>query len=266
MSIGGGEMKIACVQLDIAFGEPKENFQKVEEKIREAASLGADIVVLPELWNTAFDLTRLEEIADLEGEQTKSLLTRLSKELDMHIVGGSVAIKKGDQFYNTTYVTNSLGELIAEYDKAHLFKLMDEHLYLQAGNEKNLFTLDGVEMGGIICYDLRFPEWTRMHALNGAKVMFIPAQWPDKRMDHWKTLLQARAIENQMIIVAVNRVGEDPNNVFDGNSMVIGPWGEVLWTGANEEVVQIVDINFDEIQDVRERIPVFLDRREELYS
>ncbi|WP_313890863.1 carbon-nitrogen family hydrolase [Psychrobacillus sp.] len=259
-------MKIACVQLDIAFGEPKDNFSKVENKICEAASLGAEIVVLPEMWNTGYDLTRLEEIADVEGIETKNLFSKLSKELQIHIVGGSVSTKKGGKFYNTMYVTNASGELIAEYDKAHLFKLMDEHLYLEAGNEKNLFTLDGIKMGGIICYDLRFPEWTRAHTLNGAKIMFIPAEWPDKRIDHWKTLLQARAIENQSFVVAVNRVGQDPNNTFDGNSMVIAPWGEVLWTGANEETVEIIEVNLAEIEEVRSRIPVFQDRREELYQ
>ncbi|MFJ5769679.1 carbon-nitrogen family hydrolase [Psychrobacillus sp. NPDC093180] len=258
-------MKVACVQLDIVFGEPKENFLKVEEKIREAASLGANTVVLPEMWNTGYDLTRLEEIADVNGEETKKLLSQLSKELNIHIVGGSVSIKKGDKFYNTMYVTNALGEVVGEYDKAHLIKLMDEHLYLEAGSEKNVFTLDGVKMGGIICYDLRFPEWTRAHSLNGAKVMFVPAQWPAKRIDHWKILLQARAIENQSFIIAVNRVGSDPHNEFGGNSMVISPWGEIIWNGANEECIEILDLNLEEIEEIRARIPVFSDRREELY-
>lgn len=266
MSIGGGEMKVACVQLDIVFGKPKENFRNVKEKIREAASLGAKIVVLPEMWNTGYDLTRLDEIADVEGQDTKKLFSQLSKDLKIYIVGGSVSTKKGDKFYNTMYVSSDSGEIVSEYNKAHLFKLMDEHLYLEEGNQKNLFSIDGVEMGGIICYDLRFPEWTRVHVLDGAKVLFIPAQWPDKRIDHWKTLLQARAIENQIFIVAINRVGHDPNNSFNGNSMVIAPWGEVLWVGENEETTHIVDINLNEIDEVRNTIPVFLDRREVLYK
>lgn len=265
MSIGGVEMKIACVQLDIAFGEPKENFKKVETKIREAAEKGAEIVVLPEMWNTAYDLSRLEDIADREGSETKSLLSKLAKELHIHIVGGSVSTKKGNGFYNTMYVANTHGEIVAEYDKAHLFKLMDEHVYLEAGNEKNIFALNDVQMGGVICYDLRFPEWFRALSLNGAKIIFVPAQWPDKRIDHWKILLQARAIENQCFIVGVNRVGEDPNNSFNGNSMVIGPWGELLWTGNNEETIEIVEIEIEEVEKVRQRIPVFQDRREKLY-
>ena len=266
MFVGGDVLKVACVQLDIDFGNPQANFSKVEKKIREAALLGAKIVVLPEMWNTAYDLTRLNEIADVEGEQTKSLFKKLSREYQISIVGGSVSTKKSGEFYNTMYVTNEAGEIVAEYDKAHLFKLMDEHHYLEAGNSKNLFDLAGIQMAGIICYDLRFPEWIRVHTLNGAKIVFVPAQWPDKRIDHWKILLQARAIENQCFIVAVNRVGSDPNNSFNGNSMIIAPWGEVLWVGGNEEMIQIVDVQIEQIEEVRTRIPVFSDRREELYK
>jgi len=233
--------------------------------VRKAAMLNAEIVVLPEMWNTGYDLTNLEEIADVNGEDTKSLLTRLAKELHIHIIGGSVSTKRGNQFFNTMYVVNNIGEVIAEYDKAHLFKLMDEHLYLEAGTDKNIFTLNDVDMGGVICYDLRFPEWFRTHSLAGAKVIFVPAQWPAGRIDHWKILLQARAIENQCFIVAVNRVGEDLNNSFNGNSMVIAPWGEVLWLGAEEETIGLVEINLDEVDEVRKRIPVFQDRRVDIY-
>lgn len=258
-------MRIACVQLNIAFGDPKENFRKVEEKVRKGAMLNAEIVVLPEMWNTGYDLTNLEEIADVNGEDTKSLLARLAKELHIHIIGGSVSTKRGNHFFNTMYVVNNIGKVIAEYDKAHLFKLMDEHLYLEAGTDKNIFTLNDVDMGGVICYDLRFPEWFRTHSLAGAKIIFVPAQWPAGRIDHWKILLQARAIENQCFIVAVNRVGEDLNNSFNGNSMVIAPWGEVLWLGAEEETIGLVEINLDEVDKVRKRIPVFQDRRVDIY-
>ena len=106
------------------------------------------------------------------------------------------------------YTFNRNGELVGEYSKAHLFRLMDEHLYLEAGDEMNRFALDDIEAAGVICYDIRFPEWLRAHALQGAKVLFIPAQWPTPRIDHWKTLLQARAIENQCFVIAVNRISK----------------------------------------------------------
>lgn len=259
-------MKIACIQLDVAFAEPEKNFTAVQNMIERVAKQGAELVVLPEMWNTGYALTKLEHLADIEGERTKKFLSDLARTHHIHIVGGSVSTKKGSYFYNTMYVYTNEGSLVAEYDKAHLFRLMDEHLYLQAGNKENVFTLGSIPAGGLICYDIRFPEWIRAHALAGAKVLFIPAQWPETRIDHWKILLQARAIENQCFVVAVNRTGQDPNNRFNGQSMIIAPWGKILWTGDDSEEIAIVDVDFSEVDEVRSRIPVYEDRRPSLYK
>ncbi|AQQ54461.1 carbon-nitrogen family hydrolase [Planococcus lenghuensis] len=258
-------MKIACIQMDIVFGEPETNFAHVEERMREAAANGADVIVLPEMWNTGYALTQLEELADRDGK-AESFLAAFAKEHGVHIVGGSVSSKKNHGFTNTMYVVNSSGETIAEYDKAHLFGLMDEHIHLESGESANLFELNGIPAGGVICYDLRFPEWLRRHALEGAKVLFVPAEWPAPRIDHWRILLQARAIENQCFIVAVNRVGSDPANEFGGHSMVIAPWGDVRMELGTEEEIGYADITLDEVDEVRGRIPVFDDRREWIYS
>lgn len=265
ISKGGNGMKIGCIQLNVGFGKVDENFARAEEKIRETANQGAEIIVLPEMWNTGYALERLPELADVDGERTKAFLANLAKELSVHIVGGSVATKKGDKFYNTMYTFDKNGELVGEYSKAHLFRLMDEHLYLEAGNEMNRFTLGDIEAAGVICYDIRFPEWLRAHALEGAKVLFVPAQWPTPRIDHWKTLLQARAIENQCFVIAVNRISKKVEN-FNGQSMIIQPWGEVLWVGADDEEVAVIDVDFSIVDEVRGRIPVYDDRRPGLYS
>lgn len=259
-------MKIACIQLDVAFAEPEKNFNNVKTLIEKVANEGAELVVLPEMWNTAYALTELEVLADIEGQRTKKFLSELAQTHNIHIVGGSVSTKKGEHFYNTMYVFTNEGELVAEYDKAHLFRLMDEHLYLKSGSQKNIFKLGDTEAGGVICYDIRFPEWLRAHALAGAKVLFIPAQWPEKRIDHWKILLQARAIENQCFVIAVNRRGEDPNNRFNGQSMVIAPWGKVLWTGSEHDEYGMIDVDFSEVEEVRSQIPVYEDRRPTLYK
>lgn len=258
-------MKVGCIQLNVGFGKVDENFSRAEEKIRETANQGAEIIVLPEMWNTGYALERLPELADEDGVRTKAFLASLAKELSVHIVGGSVATKKGDKFYNTMYTFDKNGELVGEYSKAHLFRLMDEHLYLEAGNEMNRFTLGDIEAAGVICYDIRFPEWLRAHALEGAKVLFVPAQWPTPRIDHWKTLLQARAIENQCFVIAVNRISKKVEN-FNGQSMIIQPWGEVLWVGADDEEVAVIDVDFSIVDEVRGRIPVYDDRRPGLYS
>lgn len=258
-------MKMAIVQMDIAFGEPEKNFLQVDSFISQAAKQDADVIVFPEMWNTGYALKGLETLADKNGEQTKNMLSRLAKQHDMHIVGGSVATKKTQGFFNTMYVANRNGDIVAEYDKAHLFPLMDEPVYMQAGQAKNIFKLDHVECGGVICFDLRFPEWIRAHVLDGAKIMFIPAEWPKQRMDHWEILLQARAIENQCFVVAANRVGSDPDNEYNGHSMIISPWGEVYLSGEEGEGIFYADIPLDEVDRVRNTIPIFHARRPELY-
>ncbi|MGI2328007.1 carbon-nitrogen family hydrolase [Planococcus sp. YIM B11945] len=258
-------MKIACVQMDIAFGNPEANFQQVLSYLEEAAANGADVIVLPEMWNTGYALTELENLAD-SNLRTVAFLQDFAKTHGVHIVGGSVSTKKNDGFYNTMYVVNKTGELISEYDKAHRFGLMDEHIHLNEGQSLGIFELDGTLCGGVICYDIRFPEWIRSQVLNGAKVIFVPAEWPEARIDHWRILLQARAIENQCFVVAVNRVGSDPKNEFGGSSMIIAPWGEIRLDMKKETGIGYCDIELNEVEEVRKRIPVFADRREALYK
>lgn len=258
-------MKIGCIQLNVQFGKVDENYERAEQLIREASALGAEVIVLPEMWNTSYALKDLETLADHNGERTKIFLMQLAQGLQVHIVGGSVAIERGGKFYNTMFTVNNAGEVVGEYSKAHLFRLMDEHLYLEAGDAMNNFSLGEIEAAGVICYDIRFPEWLRAHAINGAKVLFIPAQWPTERIDHWKTILQARAIENQCFVVAVNRTARNPQN-YNGHSMIIEPWGEVLWTGGEDEELAVIDVDFKKVSEVRNRIPVYQDRRPHLYQ
>ncbi|ANU14285.1 Aliphatic amidase amiE [Planococcus halocryophilus Or1] len=258
-------MKIACVQMDIVFGKPEKNYQQVLNYLTEAADNGADTIVLPEMWNTGYALTELNMLAD-NTNRTVEMLKKFAKEKSVNIVGGSVSTEKNNGFYNTMYVVNKKGELVSEYDKAHRFGLMDEHIHLEEGDTLGTFKLDNVVYGGVICYDIRFPEWIRAQALNDAKLIFVSAEWPEPRIDHWRTLLQARAIENQCFIVGVNRIGSDPNNVFGGSTMVIAPWGEIRLDMKKEEGIGYVEIDLQEVEEVRKRIPVFDDRREKLYE
>lgn len=258
-------MKIACAQMNIAYGDPEKNYQAIKCFVSEAAKACADIIIFPEMWNTGYALNQLEALSDPNGAKTKQFLTKLSQDFQIHIVGGSVSTKKADGYYNTMFVANQTGSIVSEYDKVHLFKLMDEHLFMNYGKQRNLFALDDTTCAGVICYDLRFPEWIRAHILDGAKIIFIPAQWPKSRIDHWRILLQARAIENQCFVVAVNRVGSDPFNEFNGQSMVIGPWGDILLENQKEEGLYYVDLNMNEVDRVRQTIPIFQDRRSELY-
>lgn len=260
-------LTISCLQIDIKFGDPIFNYNEVEKKIIQLLKTNdADVIILPELWTTGYDLTRLNEIADVDGEKTVQFLSELAKKYQVNIVGGSIAKKNDTHITNTMFIVNRNGELVHEYSKLHLFKLMDEHHYLQAGNKLGLFELEGIKSSAVICYDIRFPEWIRAHTTRGAEVLFVVAQWPKPRLDHWLTLLKSRAIENQCYVVACNRVGSDPNNVFGGHSLIIDPWGEILAEAGQDEETITATLDFNKVKEVRSQIPIFADRLPSFYD
>jgi len=257
--------KIACIQMDVVFGNPEENYRRTRNQILKAAASKPDIVVLPELWTTGYDLTRLDELADKEADRTIRFLQECALAHSIHIVGGSVARSTPEGIFNTLIIVSSKGKVVKQYDKLHLFQLMNEHHFLQPGKSDGAFLLDGQQCAGFICYDIRFPEWLRVHSAGGAGVLFIAAEWPEPRISHWRALLISRAIENQAYIVAVNRVGSDPANKFGGHSLVINPWGEIIAEAGDQEETLQATINLDLIDNVRKQIPVFQDRRPEFY-
>jgi omega-amidase len=260
------KFKIACLQMDIAFGEPVINYQTAEKLIEKAIMEKPDIIVLPELWTTGYDLTRLDMIADKDAAQTIEFLAQAARKYHVHFVGGSVANQGELGVKNTLLIINKEGELVHQYSKLHLFKLMDEHLYLDAGSEKGLFELEKLLFGGVICYDIRFPEWIRSHTALGAEALFVVAQWPQPRLSHWRSLLIARAIENQCYVIACNRSGGDPNNHFAGHSMIIDPWGEVLAEAGDNEEILTAEIDLKLVKEIRKQIPIFTDRKPEFYK
>lgn len=260
-------LNIACIQSDIVLGEPKVNQYRLEQWMQQAvqAEEKPDVIVLPEMWNTGYALTDIDDLADLQGLESKTWLSGFARRHEVHIVGGSVAQKTGNEVRNTMYTYNRQGELSGEYSKIHLFRLMEEEKYLAAGDQKVTFELEGVQAGASICYDIRFPELARSLALEGARVLFVPAEWPHPRLHHWRTLLTARAIENQMYVVACNRVGVSGKDSFFGHSMIIDPWGEIIAEGGESEEIVTGQIDLSLVEEVRNKIPVFEDRRPGLY-
>jgi omega-amidase len=252
--------------MDIVFGDPIKNYQSAERLIEKAYTGKPDIIVLPELWTTGYDLTRLNEIADLEAVKTIEFLQHAAKKYQVHFVGGSVANQEESGVKNTLLIINKEGKLVHQYSKLHLFKLMDEHVYLEAGSEKGLFHLENHLFAGAICYDIRFPEWIRAHTLEGAEALFVVAEWPAPRLSHWRALLIARAIENQCYVIACNRSGYDPNNQFAGHSLIIDPWGEVIAEAGESEEILSAEIKMDLVNEVRSQIPIFTDRKPEFYK
>lgn len=259
------KFKIACLQMDIAFGNPEKNYETAISLMEKASTENPDVIVLPELWTTGYDLVNLKDQADAEAREASGFLKDSAARYRAHIVGGSVANKTEEGIENTMLVFNKNGEQSGKYSKLHLFQLMDEHLYLAAGKQKGLFSLDSRKFAGLICYDIRFPEWVRAHAIEEVEAMFIVAEWPIQRLEHWRALLIARAIENQCYIIACNRAGSDPNNKFAGHSMVIGPWGDIIAEAGEDQEILNAEIDLDQVIDARSRIPIFADRRPELY-
>ncbi|MCI3920349.1 carbon-nitrogen family hydrolase [Paenibacillus sp. TRM 82003] len=260
-------MRVAVIQMDVTIGEPEMNRERVRARLQEAVSAEAkpDVIVLPEMWNTGYSLENVHDIADDNGEPTTSFVSAFAREHGVHVIAGSVANKTAGGVRNTIFAYDRSGGKSGEYSKLHLFRLMDEEKYLVQGDEPGLLSVDGADAGMMICYDIRFPELARRLALGGAKALFVPAQWPKPRLHHWRTLLQARAIENQMFVIACNRVGTSRGTEFFGHSMIISPWGEVIAEGGEEETILTAELDLAETDRVRGTIPVFQDRRPELY-
>lgn len=256
------------IQCDVALGEPEVNRTKIEEAMERAAHAAEkpDVILLPELWNTGYALTEIGRLADPEGQHNRAWLSAFARRHGIHIIGGSIAENRSGQVYNTMLVFDRNGDEVAAYSKIHLFRLMEEEKYLQPGERSATFELDGVTAGAAICYDIRFPELTRSLALRGAKLLFVAAEWPLPRLNHWRTLLTARAIENQMYVIACNRTGKSGGDEFFGHSMIIDPWGEIVAEGGEAEEMVIASIDLTLVDQVRRRIPVFDDRRPQAYD
>lgn len=260
-------MNISCIQMDMRFGGPDDNFAHAEDLVRAAAaSERPDTVVLPEVWNTGFFPKDLAPCADEDGARTKAVFSPLARELNVNIVCGSVANRKSGGFYNTAYVFDRTGAVAAEYDKTHLFTYAGEQDTFRPGTHACRFELDGTRCGLVICYDLRFPELARTLALQGVDLLFAVAQWPEKRIMHLETLARARAIENQMFLALCNSVGADDRGAHcGGRSAVIDPWGEYLAKAGDREETITGKADFSIIEGIRSSINVFRDRRPELY-
>lgn len=257
-------MKIALIQMKIEEKNTSGNIKHGLDLLRECES-GCDIAVLPEIWTTGYSLGLLDQEAETFDGKTIAELRKIANAKHCAVVAGSMPIRHQDgKIYNTTIVIDKQGSVVASYSKAHLFGLFNEERFFSQGNNFDVYELNGVICGSTICYDLRFPELYRHLALQGAQIIFLPAEWPEPRGDVWRLLNQARAAENHNYIVAVNCSGEFKGTPFYGHSMVVDPMGKiVVEAGSFEEVLYCkIDINY--IKQVRSKINVLSDVREEL--
>lgn len=259
-------MKISIIQMNIKAGESEYNYSHAKELLIKAAGNSPDVLVLPEMWNTGFfPKENLYELSDKNAVKTKALLKEISKKYRVSVIGGSVAETKNGKTYNTCFIYDKNGEEIASYSKTHLFSPMKENEYFEKGDSLCVFTLNGIKCAACICYDIRFPELVRRLALQGIKILFVPMQWPDKRISQMEILMKARAVENQIFTVCCNSSGAFSHTSFGGNSLICSPFGDsILKLGENEEIGTAV-VDFSASDEIKSYMDVFSDRREELY-
>ena len=259
-------MKVSCLQMDVIPCQPDVNYAHAAQLIESAMADKPDVIVLPETWNISYlpkDASR--DMCDVDCSRVTAQIGALAKKFDVNIVAGSVSNQRGDNLYNTACVFNRQGNLVATYDKTHLFSHTHEDLTYQKGESLATFTLDGVRCGVIICYDVRFPELTRTMCLDGMDMLFVVCQWPKARINLMQNLSMTRAIENQMFVVCCNACGTAGEKVCGGGSAIFAPMGETLASAADEEEIITADCNLEKLQKIRSSFPVFRDRRPELY-
>ncbi len=257
------DVTAAAIQFTVQQGDLAANLAYLRQALPRAAERGAQLVVLPEMWSTGFAYKALNELA----QQTAGVVAELQELSARHrlVIIGSQPEPAGDgRVYNTAHVVDN-GCLVTNYRKLHLFSLLGEDRAFRGGDGWCLAETSLGKIGVIICYDLRFPELSRRLALEGARVICVPAQWPKPRQEHWRTLLRARAIENQLYVVAANACGQIGKLDFFGMSMVIDPQGEVLADAGERPGEITAPLSWEAMDAWRAQIPCFNDRRPELY-
>jgi omega-amidase len=259
------KLAISLAQMEFQFGNVEANFTRAEEWIVEAADCGSDLILLPELWASGYDLENWKKYAAPLGEGSFARLAALAKEHQIAI-GGSLLEAKNEQAYNTFVLFGPEGQTWGIYRKIHRFRLLHEEKWLEAGNQMVLAGSPWGPVGLSICYDLRFPEMFRPFAVAGSRLVLIVAEWPERRIVHWSKLMQARAIENQLFVAGVNKVGKSQGVMLGGRSAVVDPWGVPLVEGDDAEALLTVEIDLQEADKARRYIPVLRDRRPKIYQ
>ena len=246
---------ISCIQTNLIWEDKEANFTNFESLFQKLP-IESQIVVLPEMFSTGFSMNPQKFAEPFDGTTINWLKNQANK--TNKIIIGSIIITDNGKNYNRLITIFPNGE-IQFYDKRHLFRMAGEHNHYSSGKNKLIFTLDNWKICPLICYDLRFPVWSRNR--NNYNVLIYIANWPEARSYAWKSLLIARAIENQCFVIGVNRIGIDGNNInHTGDSMIINPYGQIIaQANANEEQILSAELSFDDIDTIRKKFPAHLD-------
>jgi omega-amidase len=248
-------INVSLVQSNLFWEDKESNLEHLEQKIAKLPS-EAHIVVLPEMFSTGFSM-RTKDLAEPMDGATIDWMRRMAMN-HRKIITGSLIIHEADQYFNRLVWMMPNGQYY-HYDKRHLFGYAGESQHYTPGSKRIIVQVNGWKICLQICYDLRFPVWARNTADTRYDMLIYVASWPERRNLAWKTLLQARAIENQCYVVAVNRIGNDGNDIYhSGDSSVIDPLGNVLWQQAHEEVEYTHTFHKENLMQMRNQFP-FLD-------
>lgn len=256
-------MKIAAIQLDVSDAEPRAvRIARTADLVR--AQRGAELVVLPELWGPgAFAYTAWEDAAEPVEGATVAAIGAAARDIGAHVHAGSIVERDGDALYNTSVLIGPDGGVRTSYRKIHLFGFGEgEPALMSAGSEVVVADVGGTTVGLSTCYDLRFPEMYRALLDAGAEVVLCVAGWPAARVEHWRTLARARAIEDQVVMVALNTAGSHAGKEMGGRSVVVDSRGAVHAEAPdNMQQVLTVDVDAADVRAWRKRFPVLPDRR-----
>jgi predicted amidohydrolase len=249
------DLTIAIIQTALHWEDSPANLEMFDA-LMPGIGAGVDLIVLPEMFTTGFTMNPGPVAQSMDGPAVQWLLARARQK--KAVIAGSLVIAEQGRYYNRLVWACPEGRVLT-YDKRHLFRMTGEHEVYTPGRQQLTVDLKGWRFRSFICYDLRFPIWTRNVDTAYDAAVFV-ANWPAVRAAHWQTLLAARAIENQSYVIAANRIGKDGNGlVFDGRSTVIDPWGRVVWAGGRGACVQTIVLPRETLEDCRRRFPAWMD-------
>ncbi len=251
-------MNIHLVQIDSVWEDRAANHAKARQLIANANPLPGSLIILPETFSTGFSMN-LAVTAEPENGPTEQFLREMAAQYQCCVIGGVVTQADEGRGMNQALALAPDGSLLTRYTKNYPFSMGGENQVHRAGTEVSLFEWQGLHIAPLICYDLRFPELARSAVRAGAEVLVFIAAWPVKRIQHWITLLQARAIENQAYVIGVNRCGNDPHFTYTGRSIVVDPHGLVIADAAEQERVVSAKIDSAIVHQWREQFPALKD-------
>jgi predicted amidohydrolase len=250
-------MRVAGVQLDIAWEDPRANHDKVRALVGAAALPPGSLVVLPEMFATGFSM----DVSRTAQGDSEAFLSSLAKDRGVFVCGGVVSRAPDGRGLNHSVTLDPDGRRLDRYTKIHPFSFGGETANYSAGAEVHVYKVGPVETASFVCYDLRFPEIFRNAVRRGAQLYTVIANWPEPREAHWLALLKARAIENQAYVIGVNRCGRDPKLAYSGRGQIVDPRGNVIADGGNAEGVFSADLDLAGLLQYRKDFPALQDMR-----